>query len=69
MCDLPTQANEEVQRFLNGSFSTNQYDELSRILEVKCRTLNNLLTALQDATRGKCWDLHVLVSLKSNWTS
>ncbi|CAL8331126.1 unnamed protein product [Gadus morhua 'NCC'] len=43
-------ANEEVQRFLNGSLSTYQYDELSTILDAKCRTLNNLLTTLQHAT-------------------
>ncbi|CAL8263530.1 unnamed protein product [Lota lota] len=46
-------ANEEVQRFLNVSFSTNLYYQLSRDLDAKCRTLNNLLTALQDVTHDQ----------------
>ncbi|CAL8355729.1 unnamed protein product [Merluccius merluccius] len=41
-------ASEEVQRFLDGSFSTHRYCELSNSLDAKCQTLNSLLTALQD---------------------
>ncbi|KAK0140809.1 Tudor domain-containing protein 1 [Merluccius polli] len=44
-------ASEEVQRFLDGSFPTHRYCELSNSLDAKCQTLNSLLTALQDVPR------------------